>query len=148
MERIDALATLERITRHWDIRLSTSQHDHWMQCLTALDADQAGTTFARMMKQQQPPSPAQFVAAADTYKPATHTHWCEDCHNTGVITDTNHPNHWPTGLMPMPQSAIDPDPTQCHCNMTRPCHCQSGATVRVWMDRMQTVRATDRNHHT
>lgn len=140
MERIDALATLERITRHWDIRLSTTQHDHWMNCLLALDADQAGTTFARMMKQQQPPSPAQFVAAADTYRPSTHQQLCTDCANTGVITDTNHPAHWQS-TMPLPQrhADLDPDPDECHCNISRPCSCQSGAIVRAWMARVDAT---------
>lgn len=133
MERIDALATLERITRHWDIRLSTSQHDHWMDVLCQLADTQAGTTFARLMRQSTAPTPAQFLAAADAHRP-TSNRWCEACANTGLVTDTRHPEHWPDDAS-RPQLASDPN--ECICNIATPCSCEHGKVTRAWMTRLE-----------
>lgn len=139
MERIDALATLERITRHWGISLSSSQHDHWMDVLCQLGDSQAGTTFVRMMRQANAPTPAQFLAAADAHR-ATNNRWCDACCNTGVVTDTRHPQHWPDEQS-RPKLASDPD--ECICNIGRPCSCENGKVVNAWMTRLQPAHTND-----
>lgn len=132
MERIDALATLERITRHWGIHLSTSQHDHWMQILCELAGEQAGTTFVRFMRQPTAPTPAAFYAEAQAHRPATR-HWCDTCGNTGLVTCHRHPDHWPDATT---RPTLHSDPDQCICNIATPCTCEAGNVTRAWMAKL------------
>lgn len=139
MERIEALALLERITRHWSQHLSMTQHDHWVSILCDLDATQAGTTFARMMRQQHAPSPAQFLAEAQQHQPAITRSWCAACGNTGVVSDDNHPHHWPGQPDTMPRIEGSSD---CICNVAKPCHCNLGKQAADWFRRADAQRNT------
>jgi hypothetical protein len=141
MERIDALATLERITRHWAVRLSASQHDHWMETLTNLDATAAGSAFVRLMRSATLPTPAAFMAEAQQHQPSRPSDWCVRCGNTGVITCDDHPRHWHDQTT-MPRLASEPD--TCICNIARPCDCASGGVARAWMERHSSQRAGTR----
>ena len=56
---------------------------------------------------------------------------CPDCGNTGLITDRDHPQHWPgdPSSVPKPIDAATGKPTgECACNVAKPCHCRTGQT--------------------
>lgn len=141
MDRMDALPILERIIRHWGARLSSGQHDHWMDTLETLDAGVAGTTYVRLQqKTDKLPSPAEFLAEYRTVAPYDATHrapQCEACCNTGLVTDTDHPRHWPGPPDSMPRPVGPDGDVYCDCNVATWCRgCEHGKRARAMLQRM------------
>ena len=165
MEREEALALLHRITTNWGQRLATSVHDHWMNTLTDLEPGPAGTAYARLQGLPKMPSPAEFRATVSTLATRDQStgYQCTTCGydangrwtNTGLITDTDHPHHWPgrPGTMP-PETVIDNGngtiTRLCNCNCVTWCpNCDAGRTMRDTLRRNHPATTTapdDRNH--
>ena len=138
MERTEALPLLNRICTHWGMRLANDPWDHWIDTLLPLDAGQAGTTLARMMRSTDKPSPASFLAAYGQLRTrsAEEVIVCELCANTGLVTCHEHPRHrghWQGREKERPVliTADGPDPSVCLCNIARPCSCKVGRTDGV-----------------
>jgi len=102
--------------------------DVWAGEFRSLDKPRAEEAVRQLRRtQEHAPSVASFYAvygrlAGSAQEGGT----CDMCDNTGVITDTDHPHHWPgrNGTLPL---AIDVDgKPYCICNVARPCRCDHG----------------------
>ncbi len=129
MERTDALILLEKISGFWSHRLTNSNHDMWMDVLVGCEDGRAGTAFARLKnKATHMPSPADFMAeyrSLVTTRPSEGVK-CQQCHDNGWVTDTNHPHHWPGEKAPVLYMNGEPAPDECICNVVRACVCPAG----------------------
>lgn len=147
MDRLEALPILERICAHWGQRFSQSQHDHWMDTLSALDAGAAGTTYVRLTKKaDRVPTPAEFIAEYRTvhvFDASNRRPPCAVCGDSGIVTDTDHPRHWPGDPKSMPRPTHGGQ-EYCNCNVANYCRqCPAGEQAR------ETLRRIDqqRPHH-
>src|SRR5690349_7553088 len=95
MLAVEAEIIVQKIYAHWDLRPTEGKHDYWIDTLTRMDYGTAGTTFARLQKHHHAPSPADFLAEYQSLHTAPFQERCEHCASTGLVTDTNHPHHWP-----------------------------------------------------
>lgn len=143
MDRIDALPILERIMNHWGQRFSQGQHDHWMDTLCGVDGGIAGTAYVRLQrKSDRVPTPAEFLAECRTIQPYDASNReppCLECADSGVITDTDHPRHWPGTPDTLPKVyEQDIADGRCNCNAVTWCRqCTHGQRAQQMMQRMK-----------
>ena len=128
--------------------------DVWAEELGPLDTVRAEEAVRRIRRTfEHPPTIAavhavyaNLLGSADTA-----TEVCDHCGNTGIITDTDHPRHWPgrPGTIPTPMGPVDftddagnahtrIEPTgECACNVATWCRqCDQGPRARHMLQQM------------
>ncbi len=140
----DALA--EKLAHSWP-RSAVSAHS-WAEELLELDKGRAEAAVRQLVRTaEHAPAIATFLAAYRNLASTAHPEFeCRHCANSGWVTDTNHPAHWP-GKHPQPDEIDESGRTirhpgdipkipdyytrddGCLCNVSRPCSCEHGKRV-------------------
>lgn len=142
MEREPAQSLAKRIGLHWGSQLTASQVAYWAEELEALDEGAAGTAFARLKTSAHRPTLGQYLEvykSLNTHDASTRKPPCKDCADTGLITDMNHPAHWPGDPKTIPPASdwfLDDEHRVCGCNVATWCRtCDAGVTARGLLQR-------------
>jgi len=128
MEQWDADRIARKLATSWS--RSSISADSWADELLPLVAGPAEEAVRRLVRTaEHAPSIAQFHG---TYRGLLGTveagDACPDCAGSGLVTDTNHPRHWPGDRSSVPVLVLPdgPHPEECMCNVVRPCSCRIG----------------------
>lgn len=131
----DARRLADRISQHWGGRLTPSQLEYWAEELGPLEDGAAGTAFARLKASSHRPTLGEYLevyrslVVHDAGNPAPA---CSVCSGSGLVTDTNHPAHWPGDRSTVP---VLPDGV-CGCNVGTWCRqCAEGGKAREMLRR-------------
>jgi len=122
----------------------------WADELVELNRARAEEAARKLVRtSEHAPSIAAFLGAyRNLAGTATSDFVCDDCANSGWVTDTNHPSHWP-GRHPE-KNVLQADGTHrddpgnippipewygpadgCCCNVVKPCRCDHGDRTRA-----------------
>ena len=105
--------------------------DVWADVFADLHHGPAEAAYRRLRDtSEQPPTVATFRAAYAALIGTARGDGpeCDACADTGWVTDTHHPAHWPgrPGTIPVLLTDDGPDRDPCICNVARPCRCRQG----------------------
>jgi len=130
----DASTIAVKLSQAWP--RSSIATDVWEEELAPLDRGRAEETVRQLRRtEEHAPSIARFLSAYRNLAGTAPIEWiCPTCNNDRWITDLLHPEHngyWtekvneegkPTRTMPVFKLKDGtPDPTECICNIMRPC---------------------------
>lgn len=146
MKEWEANSLADKLAHSWPRSSVTIKA--WEEELLELDKGRAEEAARQLVRTaEHPPSIATFLS---TYRnlagSARYDFQCPKCCNTGWVTDTNHPAHWP-GKHPAPATEENGVWTQhpgdvpkvpdwygpddgCCCNVVTPCACDNGQRAR------------------
>lgn len=116
--------------------------DVWEETLTPLDGPRCEQAYRDLRNTiKYPPSISDFMAKYHgLLGTAREANLCEHCAGTGIVTDTNHPHHWPGRPDTMPPANDD---GTCNCNCATWCpNCPEGTTRRSMLQRMNGQTST------
>lgn len=129
----EARRLADRISQHWGGRLTHSQVDYWAEELGPLDEGAAGTAFARLKASAHRPTLGEFLEQYKTLNVrdgSTPRPQCDTCSNTGLVTDTDHPRHWPGDPKTVPVEYGG----ECCCQVATWCPvCDEGQRARTML---------------
>ena len=121
--------------------------DIWQSELEPLDKARAEEAVRRVRRQSEhAPSIAYFHGIYGGLLGSVRGDGvaCESCSDTGLVTDTDHPRHWPGAPDAMPRPR-DPDGSEyCDCNVATWCRdCEHGKRARAMLQRMAGTDQAD-----
>jgi hypothetical protein len=147
MQTWEADSIADKLCHSWP--RSSISAKAWTDELADLQRGRAEEAARQLVRSSEhAPSIAAFLSMyRNLAGSADPTFECPDCANSGWVTDTNHPAHWP-GRHPEPNK-LQPDGTHrdepgnippipasfgpadgCCCNVVRPCRCDHGDRAR------------------
>ena len=127
---------------------STTANDIWEEELAPLDFARAEEAYRNLRREaRHAPTIADFLGA---YRMLLGTIdageiECSECGDSGWITCTEHPRHrghWDGRENKRPvhvNSERQPDPSECECNIARPCRCAAGKAAEAGWRRHRSV---------
>lgn len=129
MKEWEANSLADKLAHSWPHSSVTVKA--WEEELLELDKGRAEETARQLVRTaERPPSIATFLSAYRNLAGTSRYDFkCPKCDNTGWVTDTNHPAHWPGKQVPKVPDWYSPG-DGCCCNVVTPCTCEHGTRAR------------------